>query len=144
MKNGLEALKTDNNGMEAWKTSPTPLQLLIREMPGEKLPSLQINILCSSQYSGTYSVASVACCVKVWFSVYSNIVQYITIHTYVDIAEYVLNKCVTQAGEDHPVKYNFDILEDQDSHEHHALVWMVSNHNSETVWKEHKGTFVLN
>ena len=55
-KNGLEALKTDRDSMEAWKTdrdsmeawktdrdsmearktSPTPLQLLIKDMPGEK------------------------------------------------------------------------------------------------------------
>lgn len=45
-KNGLEALKTDRestkarktdrDGMGAQKTSPTPLQLLIKDMPGEK------------------------------------------------------------------------------------------------------------
>ena len=132
------------DGLKALKTSSTPLQLLIKEMPGENLSSLQINNLCSSQYSGTCNAASVACCVKVWFSVYINIVQYITTHTYVEIAEYVLNKCVTQAGEDQPVECNFDILEDQVSQKHHALVWMVSDQNSETVWKEHEGTFVLN
>ena len=39
-KNGLEALKTNKNGLEALKTIPTPLQLLIKEMPGENLPSI--------------------------------------------------------------------------------------------------------
>ena len=41
-----------------------------------------------------------------------------------------MNKCITQAGEDEPVKYNFDILEDQVPHKHHddyTLVWMVSS-----------------
>ena len=48
----------------------------------------------------------------------------------VDLAEYVLNKCITQAGEDHPVKYNFDCLEDQipnDQHDNHTLLLMVTN-----------------
>ena len=60
-------------------------------------------------------------------------VQYIytqPLHTYIELAEYVMNKCITQAEEDQPVKYNFDILEDQVPHEHHdhyTLVWMVSN-----------------
>ena len=55
---------------------------------------------------------------------------------YVELAEYVLNKCITQTGEDQPVKYNFDFLEDQLPHKHHdhyTLVCMVSNWNSESV-----------
>ena len=47
-----------------------------------------------------------------------------------------MNKCITQAGEDQPVKYNFDILEDQVPHNHHdhyTLVYMVGNHNDEKV-----------
>ena len=81
---------------------------------------------------------TVACCVKV---LYLEMVQYICtqpLHTYTELAEYVMNKCITQAGEDHPVKYNFDILEDQvpqehhdqvpqEHHDHYTLVWMVSN-----------------
>ena len=49
----------------------------------------------------------------------------------IDLAEYVLNRFINQANEDQPVEYNFDILEDQISHEHHdnhILVWMVSNY----------------
>ena len=54
----------------------------------------------------------------------------------VDLAEYVLNKCITQAEprqkgshtetENQSVKYNFDFLEDEIPHGH-ILVWMVSN-----------------
>ena len=69
----------------------------------------------------------------------------------IDLAEYVLNKCITQpqpkrqisisgenfvdsptAAGDQPVHYNFDYLEDKDrriSHKHHGnhiLLWMVS------------------
>ena len=40
VKNGLDALKTNSNGFEVLKTIPTPLQLLIKEMPGENLPSI--------------------------------------------------------------------------------------------------------
>ena len=50
----------------------------------------------------------------------------------IDLAEYVLNRFINQADENQPVKYNFDILEDQTTHEHydnHILVWMVSKHN---------------
>ena len=46
-------------------------------------------------------------------------------NTYViDLAEYVLNKCVIQAG-----GYNLDLLEDQinDDHENHILSLMVSS-----------------
>ena len=61
-----------------------------------------------------------------------------------DLAEYALNKCVTQAetkrqdskdGEnsvdtpDQPDHYNFDLLEDQisdESNDDHILAWMVS------------------
>ena len=56
------------------------------------------------------------------------------LHTFsetIDLAEYVLNRFIHQANKDQPVEYNFDILEDQISHEHHVnhiLVWMVSNH----------------
>ena len=52
------------------------------------------------------------------------------LHSCTELAEYVMNKCITQAGEGQPVKYNFDILEDQIPHEHHnhyTLVWMVSS-----------------
>ena len=66
----------------------------------------------------------------------------------IDLAEYVLNKCITQSqpeqqisisGEnfvdsptvagDQPVHYNFDYLEDKDTYKHHGnhiLEWMVS------------------
>ena len=66
----------------------------------------------------------------------------------IDLAEYVLNKCITQpqpeqqisiSGEnfvdsptvagDQPVHYNFDYLEDKDSYKHHGnhiLDWTVS------------------
>ena len=65
----------------------------------------------------------------------------------IDLAEYVLNKCITQEQEisnngedtidgpiitaDRPVHYNFDILEDKD-HRNHILLWMVGN-QSESV-----------
>jgi len=55
---------------------------------------------------------------------------------YVELAEYVLNKCITQTEEDQPVKYNFDFLEDQVPHkhyDHYTLVCMVSNWSSESV-----------
>ena len=58
-----------------------------------------------------------------------------------------MNKCITQAGEDEPVQYNFDILTDQVPHkddDNYTLVWMVSSQSSESVWKLHKETFVLN
>ena len=46
----------------------------------------------------------------------------------IDLAEYVLNRLIHQANEDQPVEYNFDILEDQEHHDNHILVWMVSNY----------------
>ena len=61
--------------------------------------------------------------------------------TTIELVEYVLNKCITQAGEDQPVKYNFDILEDQVPHkhyDHYTLVCMVSNQNRGSVWKVHR------
>ena len=61
-----------------------------------------------------------------------SLVDYICTYNFpiIDLAEYVLNKCITQAGEDQPVKYNFDCLEDQipsDQHDNHTLVLMVRN-----------------
>ena len=67
-----------------------------------------------------------------------------------------MNKCITQDGENQPVKYNFDILKDQvpqkdhdqkdhdqkdhdqkdhdqKDHDHYTLVLMVSNQNSRCV-----------
>ena len=77
----------------------------------------------------------------------------------IDLAEYVLNKCITQShperqirisGEnfvdsptvtaDQPVHYNFDYLEDKDgriSHKHHGnhiLDWMVSQDVLRVWW----------
>ena len=61
----------------------------------------------------------------------------------------MLNKCITQAGEDQPVKYNFDILEDkhkdydQKDHDPYTLVWMVSSQSSESVLRTVKAALNL-
>ena len=50
------------NGLDALKTSPTPLQLLIKEMPGENLPSFPYLSSMQLHYSGTRNAASELTC----------------------------------------------------------------------------------
>ena len=86
-KNGMEALKTNKNGMEALKTGPTPLQLLIKDMPGKNLSSFPDPILYAIYIILVHKLPlelsfnldririfydyTEACYVKVWLSVYS-------------------------------------------------------------------------
>ena len=121
----MKALKRDRN--------PIPLQLLIKEMPGGTLV--------------IYCIVEVG---LIWLC--EALFQYFAITTFsTDLAEYVLNKCITQSQPEHqisisgedfvdspivtgdqPVHYNFHSLEDSDEklshnyHGNHILDWMVS------------------
>ena len=86
-KDGLKALKTSLTPQPLLSDRKlSPLQLLIKEMPGENLHSFPCQY-SDSHYSGTRNAASectcdldrietVSCCVKVWFSLYRNIILY--------------------------------------------------------------------
>ena len=63
VKNGLEALKTSPTPQQPLSDrKPTPLQLLIIEMPGENLPSFPYLYSMQLHYSGTRNAASELTC----------------------------------------------------------------------------------